>query len=137
MGLVSKEMIADLIINIINILVLFFLTKALLYKPVKKYLNARRERLAAEQAARERLDAERRRKEALERRRRALPGRISLLQQKLQADQEELANLKGLLSAMRREELEAEIARLHTYLRNLQQQLADGNRPSDSAESHK
>ena len=44
-------MIADLIINIINILILFFLTKALLYKPVKKFLNARRERLEAEQKA--------------------------------------------------------------------------------------
>lgn len=51
MGLVSKEMIADLIINIINILVLFFLTKALLYKPVKKFLTARRERMEAERQA--------------------------------------------------------------------------------------
>ena len=50
MGLVSKEMIADLIINIVNIVVLFLLTKALLYKPVKKYLTARRERLSAAQA---------------------------------------------------------------------------------------
>lgn len=43
--LLSKDMIADLILNIINILVLFFVTKALLYKPVKKFLNARAERL--------------------------------------------------------------------------------------------
>lgn len=50
--LLSKDMIADLILNIINILVLFFVTKALLYKPVKKFLNARKERLeAAENAA--------------------------------------------------------------------------------------
>ena len=62
MGLVSKEMIADLIINIINILVLFFLTKALLYKPVKKFLNARRERMEAERqaAAQAQSDADRR-----------------------------------------------------------------------------
>ena len=44
--LLSKEMLADLIINIINILILFFVSKALLYKPVKKYLDARREREA-------------------------------------------------------------------------------------------
>ena len=58
MGLVSKEMIADLIINIINILILFFLTKALLYKPVKKFLTARRERMAQEAAALEAAKAE-------------------------------------------------------------------------------
>lgn len=45
--LLSKDMIADLILNIINILVLFFVTKALLYKPVKKFLNARKEKLDA------------------------------------------------------------------------------------------
>ncbi len=44
--LLSKEMLADLIINVINILILFFVAKALLYKPVKKYLDARREREA-------------------------------------------------------------------------------------------
>ncbi len=47
--LLSKDMIADLILNIINILVLFFVTKALLYKPVKKFLNARAEKLEAAQ----------------------------------------------------------------------------------------
>ena len=55
-GLISKDMIADLIINIINILILFFLTKALLYKPVKKYLDARKTKLAEEKQAA--LDAE-------------------------------------------------------------------------------
>lgn len=45
--LLSKEMIGDLIINIINILVLFFVTRALLYRPVKKFLEARREKAAA------------------------------------------------------------------------------------------
>lgn len=43
--LLSKDMLADLILNIINILVLFFVTKSLLYKPVKKFLNARAEKL--------------------------------------------------------------------------------------------
>ena len=51
--LLSKDMIADLILNIINILVLFFVTKALLYKPVKKFLNARAEKLADAQNAAE------------------------------------------------------------------------------------
>ena len=41
--LLSKEMLWDLIINIINILILFFLTKTLLYKPVKRVLEQRRE----------------------------------------------------------------------------------------------
>lgn len=41
--ILSKDMLADLIINIINILILFFVTKALLYKPVKKFLDARRQ----------------------------------------------------------------------------------------------
>ena len=44
--LLSKEMLADLIINIVNILILFFVARALLYKPVKKYLDGRREREA-------------------------------------------------------------------------------------------
>ncbi len=47
--LLSKDMLADLILNIINILVLFFVTKALLYKPVKKFLNARAEKIDAVQ----------------------------------------------------------------------------------------
>lgn len=47
--LLSKDMLADLILNIINILVLFFVTKSLLYKPVKKFLNARAEKLNAAQ----------------------------------------------------------------------------------------
>ena len=40
--LLSKEMLWDLIINIINILILFFVTKTLLYKPVKKVLEQRK-----------------------------------------------------------------------------------------------
>ena len=34
--LLSKDMLADLIINIANILILFFVTRKLLYKPVNK-----------------------------------------------------------------------------------------------------
>ncbi len=47
-GLLSKEMLADLVINVANIVILFLVTRALVYKPVKKYLAARREKLAAE-----------------------------------------------------------------------------------------
>ena len=53
MGLISKEMIADLIINLVNIVILVILVRVLLYKPVKKFLDARKERLkeAEEKAA--------------------------------------------------------------------------------------
>jgi len=62
--LISKDMLADLIINIINIVILFLVTKKLLYNPVKKYLDKRK--LAQEDAltqaqelrAQARLDAE-------------------------------------------------------------------------------
>ena len=47
-GLISAEMLADLAINIVNILILFLVTKKLLYKPVKKYLDARKEKIAAQ-----------------------------------------------------------------------------------------
>ena len=58
--LLSKDMLADLIINIINILILFFVSKALLYKPVKKYLDQRRENQAKamEEAERGKAEAE-------------------------------------------------------------------------------
>ena len=39
-GLISSEMLADLVINIINIVILFLVTKKLLYKPVKQFLDA-------------------------------------------------------------------------------------------------
>ncbi len=60
-GLLSKEMLGDLVINIANIVILFLVTKALVYKPVKKYLNARKEKLAAAAA-----EAETQRKQAEE-----------------------------------------------------------------------
>lgn len=67
--LLSKDMLADLVINIVNILILFLVTRALLYKPVKKYLAARREKAAAEsreaQLAKEQARAEQAKYEAL------------------------------------------------------------------------
>ena len=39
--IVLTEIAKDLIINIINIIVLFFIVKLLVYKPVKKFLNER------------------------------------------------------------------------------------------------
>lgn len=47
-GLVISDAIKDLIINIINIILLFVIVRALAYKPVKKFLDDRRERIAAE-----------------------------------------------------------------------------------------
>lgn len=55
--LLSKDMLADLIINIINIVVLFIVTKKLLYKPVKKYLDARKAKVAAGFEEAERIKA--------------------------------------------------------------------------------
>ena len=49
-GVSLPEVAKDLIINIINIIVLFVIVKALVYKPVQKVLNARKERIAAEKA---------------------------------------------------------------------------------------
>ena len=47
----TPEMIADLVINIINILVLFAVVRFLVYKPVKKYLDARTQRVSGAEAA--------------------------------------------------------------------------------------
>ena len=47
-GLVISDAVKDLIINIINIVVLFVIVKTLAYKPVKKFLDARKERIAKE-----------------------------------------------------------------------------------------
>lgn len=49
----------DLLINIINILILFVIVKQLAYKPVKKFLDARKERIASGLA-----EAEEKQKEA-------------------------------------------------------------------------
>ena len=67
--LLSKDMLADLIINIVNILILFFVTRKLLYKPVKQYLAQRKERAAAAvkeaEDAQARADAEKAKYESL------------------------------------------------------------------------
>ncbi|MGN0450820.1 MAG: F0F1 ATP synthase subunit B [Acutalibacteraceae bacterium] len=59
-GLVISDAVKDLIINIINIIVLFVIVRGLAYKPVKKFLDARKERVAKElsDAAKARQTAE-------------------------------------------------------------------------------
>ncbi|MEE1006481.1 MAG: F0F1 ATP synthase subunit B [Acutalibacteraceae bacterium] len=47
-GLVLSDAVKDLIINIINIVILFVIVRGLAYKPVKKFLDARKERIAKE-----------------------------------------------------------------------------------------
>ena len=47
-GLVISDAVKDLIINIINIIVLFVIVRGLAYKPVKKFLDARKERVSKE-----------------------------------------------------------------------------------------
>ena len=46
----SKDLIADLLINIVSIIVLYLVVKKLAYNPVKKFLDARTERVEAEKA---------------------------------------------------------------------------------------
>ena len=46
----SKDLIADLLMNIVSIIVLYLVIKKLAYKPVKKFLDARTERLEAQKA---------------------------------------------------------------------------------------
>ncbi len=48
----------DIVIHIINIVVLFILLRVLLYKPVKKFLDARKARVAGELADAERAKSE-------------------------------------------------------------------------------
>lgn len=52
---ISAEMIADLIINIVSILVLFTVVKKLAYKPVKKFMQARTERVMKQREEAEQL----------------------------------------------------------------------------------
>lgn len=47
-GLVISDAVKDLIINIINIIILFVIVRGLAYKPVKKFLDARKERVVKE-----------------------------------------------------------------------------------------
>ena len=46
-GLDFSKIPMDLILNFINIILLFIIVKALLYKPVRKFLDARAEKTAA------------------------------------------------------------------------------------------
>ena len=44
----TKDLLADLLLNIISIIVLYLVVKKLAYKPVKKFLDARTEKIEAE-----------------------------------------------------------------------------------------
>lgn len=52
---ITKDLVADLIINIGSIVVLFIIVKKLAYKPVKKFMDARTERVMAQKAEAEAL----------------------------------------------------------------------------------
>ncbi len=54
----SKEMLVDIAINIINILVLFFVVRKLAYKPVKKFMDERTAKVTAEKENALRLSEE-------------------------------------------------------------------------------
>jgi F-type H+-transporting ATPase subunit b len=49
-GLDVSKLPLDLLLNILNIILLFLITRFLVYKPVKKFLNQRKERIEAEKA---------------------------------------------------------------------------------------
>ena len=59
-GLVLSELAKDLILNILNILILFLIVKKLAYKPVKQFLDDRKARIDKElaDAAKTREEAE-------------------------------------------------------------------------------
>ena len=57
-GLVLSDLVRDLILNILNILILFFIVRSLAYKPVKKFLDARKARIEKEQADAKELQAQ-------------------------------------------------------------------------------
>lgn len=54
----SKEMLVDIAINIINILVLFFVVRKLAYKPVKKFMDERTQRIMSQKNEAQALKAE-------------------------------------------------------------------------------
>jgi F-type H+-transporting ATPase subunit b len=60
---ITKDLIADLIINIGSIIVLFVIVKKLAYKPVKKFMYERTERVMAQKAEAEALMAQAEEKE--------------------------------------------------------------------------
>lgn len=45
-GVTIPDLAKDLLINILNIIILFVIVKALIYKPVKKFLDARTKRIS-------------------------------------------------------------------------------------------
>lgn len=55
---ITKDLIADIIINIVSIAVLFVIVKKLAYKPVKAFMDARTQRISEERAAAEKLNDE-------------------------------------------------------------------------------
>lgn len=55
---ITKDLLADLIINICSITVLFLVVKKLAYKPVKKFMAARTERVTAQKHEAEKLARE-------------------------------------------------------------------------------
>ncbi len=57
-GLDLSNIPFDLIINILNIAVFYLIIRCLVYKPVKKFLSARKEKLAQEQEALKAAEAE-------------------------------------------------------------------------------
>jgi len=59
-GYSVSSVISSLLLNILNIVVLYLILRALVYKPVKKFLNARKERIQSEadQAAAIQTEAE-------------------------------------------------------------------------------
>lgn len=57
-GLDLSKLPIDLLLNILNIVLLFFITKKLVYKPVRKFLDDRTERVNAAKADAENAKAE-------------------------------------------------------------------------------
>ena len=55
---ITKDLLADLIINVVSIIVLYVIVKKLAYKPIKGFMDARAERLAGERAQAEQLKEE-------------------------------------------------------------------------------
>ncbi len=55
---ITKDLLADLVINIVSIIVLFLVVKKLAYNPVKKFMDARTQRVTAQKLEAEKLAEE-------------------------------------------------------------------------------
>jgi F-type H+-transporting ATPase subunit b len=55
---ITKDTLADLIINIASIIVLYVVVKKIAYKPIKKFMDARTERLNLQRTEAEKLNEE-------------------------------------------------------------------------------